>query len=265
MRIGRRSAIVLALAAVGALGSVGIATAITNNKSTVDSKFSPSKAPKRTYKPGSLFVHTHTDYAHPGVKAQGGFPKTVTLLFDDDGKINPKGIPTCAGNFSSSTTLSGAMASCKRAKLGSGRASTAPAANLPGCVLAFNGKKQGGDPTIVLFTRVFPTSPANCSSPSSNSGGFTSVTISGKITKANVHDFGNKLTVSHLDQLALSLDDFKTTVKRGKYVSIRCHDKNKTWNTKATFTYSGSGQSADTVSSTQTCRVQHKHKRGHRH
>ncbi len=192
--------------------------------------------------------------------SQGGFPRTVQVYFDDDAKISPKGIPTCAGNFSSGTTLAAAMAACKSAKLGSGRASTSPAGNLPGCVLAFNGNKSHKKPTLILYTRVFPTAPATCSDPANNIGGFTSVTIRGTITNAGVADFGSKLTVPNLDQLALSLDDFKTTVKRGSYVSIRCHDKNKEWNTKAKFTYSGSGQSPDTVESSQSCKVKHKHR-----
>ena len=56
-------------------------------------KFTPSKAPKTTYKNGKIFVHTHTNYTHPGDKAHGGFAKTVTLLFDNDFKFNTTAIP----------------------------------------------------------------------------------------------------------------------------------------------------------------------------
>jgi hypothetical protein len=253
MRIRRRYAILgLASAALLAFGG----NALANNVSTQTFKFTPSKVPKTTYKSGKIFVHTHTNYTHPGEKAQGGFPKTVTLLFDNDFRFNTAGVPRCAGAFSSNTTLKQAQAACPTSKIGSGTASTSPQANLPGCVLAFNGKPTGsGAPTIVLFTRVFPTSPANCSNPGSNTGGFTSVTIKGTLTNAGVADYGKKLTVPGLDNLALSLDDFTTTVQRGNYVQARCFDGNHTWNMRTTFAYSGAGEPADTVSPTQTCTV----------
>jgi hypothetical protein len=256
MRIGRRLVIVLAGAAVGTLALVGMAPAITNNVSTIDGKFSPSEAPKSTYTPGSLFVHTHTVYASPGDKAHGGFTKRVQVYFDDDGKIDTTGVPTCAGNFSSGTTLKAAMAACSAAKVGSGKASTAPASNFPACVLAFNGPKQGGSPTIILFTRVTltPNGTANCADPANNTSGNTSVTLKG-ILKGATGDFGTQLDVPNVDTAPLPLDDFTTTVKRGRYVSVRCNDANKQWNTKATFTYSGTGQSPDTANSSQPCTV----------
>jgi hypothetical protein len=249
MRMKRRFAVILALASAAALAVGGIAQGITNNVSKENFKFSPSKVSKTTYKSGSIFVHTNTVYAHPGDKAQGGFPKTVTLLFDNDFKFNT-GIPQCAGAFTANTTQAQAYNACKTSFVGKGTASTAPASNLPGCVLAFNGTKNGSNPTIVLFTRVYTSAPA-CGT--SQGGGFTSVTIKGTLTNAGVADFGKKLTVPNLDQLALSLDDFTTTVQKGSYVQGRCADGNKTWNMKTTFAYSGSGQAADTVNSTQKC------------
>jgi hypothetical protein len=258
MRIRKRY-VIPAVASVAVLALAGVAQAVTNNSSSLSlspkTSFTPSKVSKTTYKSGTLFAHTHTDFAHPGDKAQGGFPKTVTLLFDNDFKFNTSGVPQCAGSFSSNTTLAQAYSACKSSLIGTGTASTAPNANLPGCVLAFNGKPSGGAPTIVLFTRVFPTSPADCSSPSTNSGGFTSVTISGTLTNAGVADYGKKLTVANLDQLSLSLDDFTAKIHKGNYVQGRCFDSNKTWNYRGTFAYSGTGQATDTVNATQTCTV----------
>ena len=54
-------------------------TSTTDNKSCVNFQVLPNN-PGAVAKPASLFVHTHTNYAHPGNKPQGGFAKTVTLL-----------------------------------------------------------------------------------------------------------------------------------------------------------------------------------------
>jgi hypothetical protein len=82
MRIRRRRAAIFAVAAIGALAAAGAAFAITNNTSSLNFKFSPSTGlSKTTYKSGSLFVHTHTNFAHPGDKANGGFVKDVKLYF----------------------------------------------------------------------------------------------------------------------------------------------------------------------------------------
>jgi hypothetical protein len=266
MRIRKRY-VIPALASLAVL-AIGVAPAAANNVSSLSgpppTAFTPSKAPKTTFKSGKLFVHTHTNYTHPGVKAQGGFAKTVTINFDNDFKFNTAGVPQCAGTFSSTTTLQQAYAACgpnagasKNALIGTGAASTAPASNFPGCVAAFNGKPSGANPTIVLFTRVtlVQNGTANCANPGSNSTGNTSVTLKGTLTNAGVTDFGKKLTVPNVDTAPLPLDDFTTTVKRGSYVSVRCNDANKQWNTKATFTYSGAGQSPDTASSSQPCTV----------
>jgi hypothetical protein len=247
----RRRYLIVSLAALAVLAVGAIANAATDNVSKENFKFSPSKVSKTTYKSGKIFVHTNTVYAHPGDKTQGGFPKTVTLLFDNDFKFNTTGVPQCAGTFTAGTTQAQAYNACKTSFIGSGTASTDPTSNLPGCVLAFNGTPSGGNPTIVLFTRVFSPGTAVCSK--TNTQGVTSVTIKGTLTNAGVSDFGKKLTVPNLDSLALSLDDFTTTVQKGNYVQGRCADGNKTWNMKTTFAYSGTGQPADTVNSTQKC------------
>ena len=68
--------------------------------------------PKNTYVPANLFVHTGTVYAHPNVPSLGGKAKTVTLLFDDDGRLNLTGIPKCTAAFSSSATIAQAWERC---------------------------------------------------------------------------------------------------------------------------------------------------------
>jgi hypothetical protein len=273
MRIRRRYA-VLALASAAVLAVAGLAYAnhTSNTSSLTGSKFTPATAPKTTFKAGSLFVHTHTNYSHPGNKSMGGFVHQVTLLFDNDFKVTPGSIPKCTATFASGTTLQAAWNACgpgagaaKNAYLSpatgvSGRASTAPPSvpggqgNFQGCVLAFRGP---GTNSILLFTRVtlISNATADCSNPGSNTGGQTSVTLTGNVAAAGVADFGSKLTVPNIDSLPLALDDFTTTVKRGNYITGRCFDTNHIWNFRGTFAYSGTGQPADTVNATQTCTV----------
>ena len=55
----------------------------------------------------------------------------------------------------------------------------------------------------------------------------------------------------NIDTAPLPLDDFTTTVKRGNYITARCHDANKILNIRGTFVYSGTGEAPDTVDSTE--------------
>lgn len=259
MRIRRRYAIP-ALTAAALMAFAGLAWA--NNVSSENFTFTPSKVSKTTFTNGKIFVHTHTNYTHPGDKANGGFAKTVTLLFDSDFRFTPGTLPKCAGAFASSTTLKQAYAACgpnggatKNALVGTGTASTAPASNFPGCVAAFNGQPSGGNPTIILFTRVTlaVNGTANCANPGNNTSGNTSVTLKGTLTNAGVAGFAKKLTVPNIDTAPLPLDDFTTTVQRGNYVQGKCSHTPKTWKMRTTFAYSGAGEAADTVNATQAC------------
>src|SRR6476659_242627 len=106
MRIRGRSAVVLTLIAAAALavGFIAFAasaaadppacnpgTSATDNESCVNFQVLPNHSAASN----SLFVHTHTNYAHPGDTAHGGFASTVTLLFDNDFAITPGTTPTC--------------------------------------------------------------------------------------------------------------------------------------------------------------------------
>lgn len=253
MRIRRTYAVILAIAAAGAMAAVGIAMAAPdgNSSSIKGSKFAPSKLPKKKYKPGTLFVHTHTDYAMPGNIAMGGNVSRAQIYFDDDGKIDTKGIPKCKqplGNID----MAAAMAACGKAKVGTGTAHAQP--NVPVCVLIFNGKKKGKNPTVDLFSRI---GTSTCGHPKTNHTGGGSIVLTGVIKKAH-GDYGNQLDVNPVYPLAtLPLDDFDTKTHKGSYVSTRCHDSNHKLDIKAKFTYTD-GQH-DTVHSSQKCKVKHKH------
>ena len=268
MRIRGRSAVVLTLitAAALAVGFFAFAasaaadppacnpgTSPTDNKSCVNFQVLPNHSAASN----SLFVHTHTNYAHPGNKPQGGFTKTVTLLLDNDFAITPGTVPTCTTAQLSGKTIAGAWSTCgpgagaahnaylSPATAVSGRASTAPASNFPGCTLVFRGPNSGGNSTVILYTRVtlVANGTANCASPATNGTGNTTVVLQGTIAPAGVAGFGKKLAIPGIDALPLPLDDFTALLKRGNYFKAKCSAT--PWKVRGTFAYSAAGQAAD--------------------
>jgi hypothetical protein len=258
----------VAFLAVLAVGGVASANHTSNVSSLPAFSFAPKDLPNNTtFKAGQLTVRTHTNYSHPGDKARGGFAKTVTLLFDNDLRVNLSGIPSCTATFGSSTTIAQAWERCGpgadtapevNAYLSppgavSGRASTAPPSNFNACTLVF--KRSNSPLRLLLFSRVtlVANGTANCSNPATNSSGNTSVTLVGNLSNISAADFRTKLVVPGIDQLALPLDDFLARIKRGGAFAARCRDANKLLNLRGTFVYSGSGQPADTVNKTFGC------------
>jgi hypothetical protein len=252
MRIRRRHAAILAIAVIGALAAAGTAFAITNNTSTVAFKVTPNTGlSKTTYKNAALFVHTHTNFASPGNKAAGGFVKDVKLNFDSDIKFNTGSVPVCNKNLAN-TNEKQAMALCGTSLVGKGTAQATNTANatIPGCVIAFNGPKDGaGNPTIILHSRFVIAPP--CPNPSTSTAGSVDAILKGTLTNAGIAGFGKKLDVPNIDTQPLPLKDFTTTVNKLSYVQARCSAT--PLQMRSTFTYSGTGQSPDTVNSTYPC------------
>ena len=198
MRIRRRYAILVAVAATAfaAFGAAGAAQA--NNVSTLPTwNVTPSALPGPGGTPpfanAQLTVQTHTNFTSPGNKPAGGFAKTVTLSFDDDVKLNLAGLPSCTATFGGSTTIAQAWERCGpgadtspevNAYLSpptavSGTASTAPASNFNGCTLVF--KKSATQ--VLLFARMtlVANGTPNCANPATNSSGNTSVSLAGTL------------------------------------------------------------------------------------
>jgi hypothetical protein len=255
MRNRRRFAVITALAAAGALAVAGIAIAATT--STFSFKFSPSTVPKTTFKAGSLFTDLETHYTTPGNNIPGGAVERTQIFLDKNFKINPKAAGTCAANQLANKTMKDAMAACKSALVGTGTAqATANGAfNINGCVLLFNGKPQSGNPTLQVFTRVQASNPStiSCASPSTNTKGNATILLTG-VLKPATGLYGKVLDVNHITQAAtFPLTIFKTTIKKGNYISARCAATNKTWNMKTTWTYNN-GKSF-TQAKTQKCTV----------
>jgi hypothetical protein len=252
MRIRRRYAVLLVVSAIGALAAAGAAFAITDNTSTLSAKITPNTGlSKTTYKNVSLFVHLHTNFAHPGDKAHGGFVKDVKLYFDSDGKINPGAAPVCNKNLAN-TTEKQAMALCGTALVGKGtaQATSTAGATIPGCVIAFNGPKNGaGQPTLILHSRFVINSP--CPNPSTSTAGSVDAILTGTVKPANKPGYGLVLDTPNIDTQPLPLKDFTTTVSHGSYLQARCSAS--PLHLQAVFTYSGSGQSPDTANTSQPC------------
>jgi hypothetical protein len=265
MRISTRYVASLALVAAVALAAVGIAVAAPNGNSSSlqGSGFKPLTLPKNAYKPGALIVHTHTNYANPGVAGQGGYVNRAQLYFDNDGKLNTSGVPRCdKSKISGNITMKAAMAACGNAKVGAGTAAALlpPSSQIRGCALVFNGKPNAaGQATDLIFTRFQVSVPSNisCSNPANNTSGNTTVLLLGTVKPNPASlgpDFqgGKMLDVPNIPH-TLPLIDYNVTTQRGSYITARCHDGNKLLNIKGKFTYSD-GQS-DTVGSSKKCTV----------
>ena len=66
--------------------------------------------------------------------------------------------------------------------------------------------------------------------------------------------YGKVLDVNHITQAAaFPLEIFKTTIKKGNYISARCKASNKTWNMKVVWTYNNAAKR--TVTRSQPCKV----------
>ena len=243
MRISRRLAAILAVAAAGAIITTGLALANVAPNGNVSGgvfNFKPSQVPKTKFHKGALTVGTSTQFAHPS-NEPGGNTARVQLWIDDDIPLATKSVPTCnPAGFTSNTTMAQAMAQCGNAKVGAGTAHTGNnAGSIPGCTLVFNGTNK----QLVLYARIFASTPADCSNPSTNNGGDTSVTLFGKLKGAS-GDYGTQLDVD-TSATALPLGDFTATIKRGNYASARCHDSNHTWDLKVKHTYKDGVTSTD--------------------
>jgi hypothetical protein len=255
MRIRRRSAVVLALVAAGALAVAGIALAATT--STFTFSFSPSKVPKKSYKPGALKTDLNTTYTNPGNSKPGGAIERTQIYLDKNWKINPKAATKCSANKLANQTMKGAMAQCKKAKVGTGTATATAngAFTINGCVLLFNGKPQNKKPTLQVLTRVQASNPStmSCSDPANNTQGNATILLTGVLRDAN-SPYSKILDVDHITQAAqFPLELFKTKIKKGNYISARCKASNKTWNAQTTWTYNNGAK--QTVKKTQQCKV----------
>lgn len=249
-----RKHLVWFLAAVMAVSVAGYAWARADTETSKASiKISPTKLSKTKFKNIKISVETSTlSNSNPGTPTnpgtQPGATKDVKLTFDDDIKFDTKGIPQCKANLEG-TTPQQADAKCGKATVGSGSATAClgnPCTPLAASVRAYNGKPQGGNPTIVLHSYIQQLA--------------VTTVLTGTLKSGGKGDFNKVLDVP-VPNLPAVITDFKTTVgkttkvgtKKHHYISARCADKNKQLNMRSQFTYSNPGESTDKDSEFAKC------------
>jgi len=253
----RRRGAFVAVVIVGVLATAGIAFAAAS--STFTFNFAPNTVPKKTFEKGGLRSDLLTSYTNPGNSNPGGAVDRTQLFLDKYWKINPNAAAKCSAGQLANQTMKGAMAACKRAKVGFGTATATAngAFQINGCVLLFNGKLQNNKPTLLVFTRVQASNPSaiTCDSPSTNTQGNATILLKGVLNGATA-PYGKVLDVNHITQAAtFPLEDFDTKIKKDKYFSARCKAKSKKWKSKTKWTYNDGTTLTD--SGTQKCKVKH--------
>jgi hypothetical protein len=238
--------VVALTAAVAAVAVGGIATA--ENSQTINAAVTPSKLPKTGPAKGvAINVVTTTNDTDGDVDAA----TRAQVFFDDDLSFFTRGVKTCTKSQVEGKTTAAAKAACGKAQVGAGSADVGiggnPDAKATATVTAFNGKPQGGKPTILLHSFV-------------QSLGQTTVLVG--VLKNTSGDFGKVLDVD-IDPLPFgtAITRFQTRVKksftfkgkRRNYVSAKCADNNRTLNYKGKFTFDA-GYSK-TATDTQKCTV----------
>jgi hypothetical protein len=289
MRTRKRAAILAASAAalgVGLIAFPGSAGAVVpnctppitpTNDSCVKGVISPS-ALGGTFKDVRLFARTRTNFTSPGNTSAGGRAKTVTLDFDNDGRLNFGTVPTCSTSALTGKSVAQAWNTCgpgagasKNAYLStevaptgfgcnanpcvSGQARAYPTVNA--CTLVFNGPvNTSGQHTTTLFARA-PVSPTACAqNPSTITGGTTTVVLKGTVSTSPLAGYGPRLTVPNVDTAPLPLIDFYAYVKRGSFFQARCPAGASPLKVRGLWQYSGgppSPEPSDTSVSTQAC------------
>ncbi len=255
MRISRRYAVLIAVAAVAGVAIVGVALAATTSNFTFHAN--PSTAPKNTYKAGSLFTDLETHYTNPGNNKPGGAVDRTQIYLDKYFKVDPTAAAKCSASQLANKNMKQAMGACGKALVGTGAAQATANGlfDVNGCVLLFNGQLEGGKPTLQVFTRVQVSNPSkiSCTNPSTNTKGNTTILLTG-VYKPTTGQYSKILDVQHITQAsAFPLTSYKTTVKKGNYASARCGAADHIWHMKVVWTYNN-GQTA-TDSQTQKCTV----------
>jgi hypothetical protein len=165
----------------------------------------------------------------------------VIVRYDDDGRINLTGIPTCPSSELVDKDIREAWEQCgpgadsTPASEGNAYLSTGLGAQVSGigstipngggataCTMIFKGAANN---RITLYARApfASTNAAACDNPATNTGGSATVLFTGTITQAPASSpYGPVLTVPNTHVANPALDDFYATVQRGSAFRSRC-------------------------------------------
>ena len=239
----RKYLIAAVVAMVSALTLTSIAQA--DDIQSITTKLTPTKLPKKTYKPAQIYVEilTGPNSDDPTNPEQPPSAYNTKVNFPTNMKFDTSKAPKCKGTEAQlqNTTTSQAKTVCgnksivsKGSKMPTGPESeTGTSAwvtvDLPGndttlgvpvVVTAFNGTNKN---TLYLHSRA-------------DSVNNTSVLV-GKLKtgKKAPKGYGSQLDVTIPPLLAGAIARFTTTVKAGKYVQARCKAKNEKWRAITTF------------------------------
>jgi hypothetical protein len=264
----RRLTAVVALAAVGALASTGVALA---NNSTLSFKYCKANTncltnPGGGFTPGSLRVHWNTTYS---AAADPPYVRTdrVRLYFDNNIAFNVNAAPKCnPAAISGNKTMQQAMAACGTKLIGTGTAQgnlTLNGGEANACVLVFNKTGSG----VELFFRFEVNGTINCASPATNTNGQTSVLLQAPFANnPGATAPGGALNAAHYGPAALPfprgrfldfanisaaspipLKDVNFRIRKADYVQARCTARGglgppvKKWVMRGVFNYVGGG------------------------
>lgn len=237
-----RKYVILAVVALAAMAMASFAQA--DDIQSIDASIKPTKLDKKKYAPAQLFVDIQTKN-NPGSDQPPSATRTV-VDFTTNLKFDTSAVPHCQGSEADlqNTTTESAKQVCGNKSIVSIASGTsahvtvdsnpaAPGGAIPidVVVTAFNGTDPN---TIYLHARA-------------DAANNTSVLV-GKLGKGRSSGFGSNLDVTIPPLLAGAIDDFKTTVKNGKYVQARCKSKTNQFAAETTFTNYTSPKVTDTTS-----------------
>ena len=187
----------------------------------------------------------------------------VIIRYDDDGKINLSGIPSCPASELTGKNISAAYEQCGPGADGnppsegnaflspagnvSGLGSTVPPANLIACTMIFKGANNS---SVTIYARApVASATTGCNNPATNTGGSATVLFTGSITnQPAASPYGPTLTVPNTHTANPSLDDFYATTARGSVFQARCPAGQSPLKIQAVFDYTAAGDPTDTIS-----------------
>jgi hypothetical protein len=160
IRNPRRMRLVLGLGLAGAVAAAGVAIAVAPTQ-TISGSVSPTVLPKHGFAPVTAKVNLDVisgDANQPPPLTQ------ATVQFDNQVKVDNKGLAVCQPGKLEGTDAAAARKACPAAIVGTGSANakvTFPdqaAIDAPAPITIFNGPPQGGNPVVIIHA--YTTVPA---------------------------------------------------------------------------------------------------------